>query len=166
MITGPLKSPFNSRSSSSFESCSNSFFQVTHPQGNNVSTRTEISKTFGLFIEIAIPNWGPGGILGASIKWTSFFQWHLHHLSSDTQNPPNKKPVSMQTTGWVEFLLLRQPGCPSRTRGFPSYDCSRFGFISIYNFLLPLGTQLECQWRKNRITFWLYMSFEIGKTFR
>ncbi len=39
--------------------------------------------------------------------------------------------MSMQTTGLAEFLRLRQLGYPSGTRGFPSHDCSWFGFIGI-----------------------------------
>jgi len=37
----------------------------------------------------------------------------------------------MQATGCVEFLRLRQLGYPSGTRGFPSHDCSWFGFVGI-----------------------------------
>jgi len=64
----PYLSPFNSLLGVSFKLSLSSFFQISLPQGKNIFARTEISKTFGLFIEIAIPNWGPGGILGASIK--------------------------------------------------------------------------------------------------
>ena len=32
--------------------------------------------------------------------------------------------------GPAKLLLLRQPGCPWGTRGFPSHDCSWFGFIA------------------------------------
>jgi hypothetical protein len=48
----------------------------------------------------------------------------------------------MQTTGFAEFLRLRQLGYPRGTRGFPSSDCSEFGFIGNVGFwltLIPLG---------------------------
>jgi hypothetical protein len=38
--------------------------------------------------------------------------------------------------GFAKFLLLRQPGCPGGTRGFPSSDYSEFGFIGyLFNVL-------------------------------
>jgi len=45
--------------------------------------------------------------------------------------------MSMQATGSIEFLLLRQPGYPGGTRGFPSQDYSWFGFIGNYDLFLP-----------------------------
>jgi hypothetical protein len=43
----------------------------------------------------------------------------------------NKKPVVNIGHGFAKFLLLRQPGYPYGIRGFPSSDCSEFGFIGI-----------------------------------
>jgi hypothetical protein len=34
-------------------------------------------------------------------------------------NESNKKPVVNTSHGFAKFLLLRQPGCPCGTRGFP-----------------------------------------------
>jgi hypothetical protein len=41
----------------------------------------------------------------------------------------NKKPVVSMCHGFAKFLLLRQPGCPGGTRGFPSSDYPEFGFF-------------------------------------
>jgi hypothetical protein len=38
--------------------------------------------------------------------------------------------------GYAGFLLLRQLGCPSRTRGFPPSNCLEFGFVGNVNLLM------------------------------
>ncbi len=58
-------------------------------------------------------------------------------------------------TGSTKFLLLRQPGYPRRTRGFPSHDCSWFGFI-VAGFIKfwRVSMQVKCQRVMLRVTYW------------
>ena len=45
--------------------------------------------------------------------------------------------------GSAKFLLLRQPGCPCGTRGFPSSGCPEFGFIGyLFNVLFYIKANL------------------------
>ena len=87
--------------------------------------------------------------------WLSVPRWNSHDLDvaitltflSTTTISKQKARVTVDH-GPAKFLLLRQPGFPRGTRGFPSHDYSWFGFIGNLSFTFRyLKKQLLCQCR-------------------
>jgi len=66
-------------------------------------------------------------------------------------NESNKKPVVITGHGCAKFLLLRQPGCPCGTRGFPSSSCPEFGFIGklfFISYLVSIKSKFNAKCKK------------------
>jgi len=78
-------------------------------------------------IEVLLSSCGPIG---------SLFRSMVDRVSGYSIGPKQRGPCQCRPRAPQEFLLLRQPGYPRGTRGFPSHDCSWFGFIGNVELLL------------------------------
>ena len=124
-----------------------SYFRERSP-GYIFQHRFDLPKvwTFHLLMKLAWISFTVLSLIeSSSAIWSSWSWWCNFSYSRETlkiKSPYQNWPRAQK------LLLLRQPGHPRRTRGFPSHDCSWFGFIGNLTYLIVWLSYGQIQCRK------------------